>query len=90
VGQGNTGRAPTASETDIGRGEDAGGSRIFDKHSDCEPPQQLYAAATTIVLYAMATMNDNYSSADQRQHPQTVERASSFPFPPDRLARLNA
>ena len=54
------------------------------------PPQQLYAATTTIILYAMAAMNDNYSSADQRQHPQTAERASSFPFPPARPARLNA
>jgi hypothetical protein len=90
VGQRNTGRTPTASETDTGHGENAGGSRFVDEHRDCAPPQQLYVAATTIVLYAMATMNDNYSSADQRQHPQTAERAFSFPIPPARPARLNA
>jgi len=55
-----------------------------------QPPQKLKAIATTIVLYAMATMDDNYSSADQRQHPQTAEPGASFPFSSDGPARLNA
>jgi hypothetical protein len=38
----------------------------------------------------MATMDDNYSSADQRQHPQTAERGMPFPISPVRPAEFNA
>jgi hypothetical protein len=66
------------------------GAVSLTKTAIANPPQQLNEAATPIILYAMATMDDNYSSADERQHPQNPEQGLLFPISHVRPARLNA